>query len=227
MTEFEVEKISVFGNPNIGVYIFANDDYALVPPGLTEKDLRIIEKTLKVQLIELKIVDSTLLGLFINGNNHALVIPPIAKEYEIEKLKKEVDMPVYVINSKLTAMGNVILANDNFALLHPDMKEHLKTVSEALGVPAECGTIAKIPTVGSAAVFNDKGGLVHPEIEDWEAEELSKKFKVPVDVGTVNYGVPYVKMGIVANNKGVLVGESTTGPELARIVQVLSGELER
>ncbi|UXD21850.1 translation initiation factor 6 [Ignicoccus pacificus DSM 13166] len=225
--EFEVARISVFGNPNIGVYIFANDDFALIPPGQTEKVVKTVEETLRVRVIEMKIVDSSLLGLFIAGNNHAILVPSIAKEYEIEKLKKEVDLPVHVIPGRLTALGNVVLTNDHYALLHPEMEGLKKTISNALGVPAETGTIAKIPTVGSAAVFNDKGGLVHPEVSDEEAEELSQKFKVPVDVGTVNYGVPYVKMGVVANNKGALVGEQTTGPELARITQVLSGALGR
>jgi translation initiation factor 6 len=225
--EFEIEKITVFGNPNIGVYIFANDDFALIPSNQTEKTISAIEKALKVRVIEAKIVDSNLLGLFIAGNNHAIIVPSIAKDYEIDAIKKEVDLPVNVLNSRLTAMGNVILTNDYYALLHPEMTPHVETVSKMLGVPAGTGTVAKVPTVGSAAVFNDKGGLVHPEITDEEAEELSRKFKVPVDVGTVNYGVPYVKMGIVANNKGAVVGENTTGPELARIEQVLSGRLGR
>jgi len=224
---FEISKINVFGNPNIGVYLFANDDYALVPPGLTEKTLLTIERTLKTDIVEMKIVESSLIGLFVSGNNHALILPSIAKPYEVEKLKEELDLPIYIVNSKLTAMGNIILANEHYALVHPEMKQHVDFISKALGVPAETGTIAKIPTVGSAAVFNDKGGLVHPEISPSEAEELSKKFKVPVDVGTVNYGVPYVRMGIVCNNKGALVGDTTSGPELARIEQVLSGRLRR
>jgi translation initiation factor 6 len=165
--------------------------------------------------------------LFINGNNHALLIPSIAKEYEVEKLKGEVDLPVHVVPGRLTALGNNVLTNDHYALLHPEMEQMAQKISQMLGVPAETGTIANIPTVGSAAVFNNKGGIVHPDVRDEEAEELSKKFKVPIDVATVNYGVPYVKMGVVANNKGVLVGDQTTGPELARIVQVLSGELKR
>jgi translation initiation factor 6 len=222
--QFEIEAISVFGNPNVGVYIFANDDFAIVPPGLKEQTLKKIERALRVRIVEAKVADSTLIGLFVSGNNHAVIVPSIIKEYELEKLKKEVDLPVKVVHSKLTAMGNIILCNDKFALLHPDMKRWLEEVSKTLGVPAETGTIAHVPTVGSVAVINDKGGIVHPDASDEELDELEKKFQVRLDVGTVNYGVPYVKTGLVANNKGAVVGELTTGVEMARIVQALSGE---
>jgi translation initiation factor 6 len=39
-------------------------------------------------------------------------------------------------------------------------------------------------------------------------------FKVPVDVGTVNCGIPYVATGLVANSNGAVVGLLTTGPEM-------------
>ncbi|NPA84591.1 MAG: translation initiation factor IF-6 [Crenarchaeota archaeon] len=222
---FEIEAISIFGNPNIGIYMFANDDFALVPPGLKEQTLKKIERALRVRIIETKVADSALIGLFVSGNNHALILPSLTKEYELEKLKKEIDLPIKVLYSKLTAMGNVILTNNKFALLHPDMKRWVEEVSKALGVPAETGTIAHVPTVGSMAVINDKGGIVHPDATDEELDELEKKFKVRLEVGTVNYGVPYVKTGLVANNKGAVVGELTTGIEMARIAKALSGEL--
>ncbi|ABU81471.1 translation initiation factor IF-6 [Ignicoccus hospitalis] len=221
---FDVVPISIFGNPNIGVYMFANDDFALIPPGVKEDVVKKVESALKVTVVEAKVADSTLLGLFVNGNNHALVVPSIIKEYELENLKRELDLPIKVVYSKLTAMGNVILCNDKFALFHPEMSNWVKDVTEVLGVPGETGTIAGVPTVGSVAVINDKGGLVHPDASDEELNELEKKFQVVLDIGTVNYGVPYVKTGLVANNKGAVVGDLTTGVEMARVARALSGE---
>ena len=221
---FDVTPISVFGNPNVGIYIFANDDFALVPPGLKEETLKKIETTLRVRIVEAKVADSALLGLFVNGNNHALVLPSIVKDYELERLKREVDLPIKIVHSKLTAMGNVILCNDKFALLHPDMRNWIEDVTKVLGVPGELGTIANVPTVGSVAVINDRGGLVHPGASDEELDVLEKKFQIILDVGTVNYGVPYVKTGLVANNKGAVVGDLTTGVEMARIAKALAGE---
>jgi len=40
-------------------------------------------------------------------------------------------------------------------------------------------------------------------------------------VGTVNRGISLIRSGIVANNKGAVVGDSTTGFEMMRITEVL------
>ncbi len=221
----EIEKLSLFGNSNIGIYLFTNDDLTLVPPGLREKEISIISKVLKTRIIEARVAGSFLLGIFVAGNNHAIILPRIVREMEVEKIKREVDVPVYVVNSLPTAMGNVILTNDNYAYLHPDMAPTKDIVSKALGVPAETKYVANLPTVGSAAVVTNKGGIVHPEAKEDEIIEMSEKFRVPVSISTVNFGVPFVKVGVVANVHGVLVGEETSGPEMARIEQALAGKL--
>ena len=40
-------------------------------------------------------------------------------------------------------------------------------------------------------------------------------------VTTINRGIPYVKIGLVANSGGAICGKTTTGPELMRIKNVL------
>jgi len=42
-----------------------------------------------------------------------------------------------------------------------------------------------------------------------------------VDVGTVNFGSPLVGSGILANSRGYVAGDETTGPELGRIEDAL------
>jgi len=76
--------------------------------------------------------------------------------------------------------------------------------------------------VGSAAVVTDEGGLVHPDATDEELEKLSDFFGVDVDIGTVNFGVAFIKTGLVANNYGALVGANTTGPEIMRVMKALN-----
>jgi translation initiation factor 6 len=45
--------------------------------------------------------------------------------------------------------------------------------------------------------------------------------KVPVDLGTINCGIPYVGMGLIANSHGAVAGFVTTGPELFILGQAL------
>ena len=67
------------------------------------------------------------------------------------------------METKKTAYGNLVLANDKGALCDPRMKEpQIKEISEALGVEVFPGQIAGLPYVGSLAVATNKGVLAHP-----------------------------------------------------------------
>lgn len=76
------------------------------------------------------------------------------------------------------------------------------------------GEIAGLPYVGSLGVATNKGVLVHPLLKDSERKLLENMLKVPVDVGTVNCGVPYVGTGLIGNRHAVVAGSLTTGPEM-------------
>ena len=56
----------------------------------------------------------------------------------------------------------------------------------------------------------------------WQEQRvLGDVLKVPVDVGTVNGGVPYVGTGLLGNSYGAVAGLLTTGPEMFIIGQAL------
>ena len=129
---------------------------------------------------------------------------------------------VLVIKDKFNAAGNNILANDYGAIVHPMMgDETIKDIKGVMDVEVERGTIAGIKTVGMAAVVTNRGMLCHPKIEDDEKRNLEELFSVPVSIGTVNHGVPYVGAGMVANGKGAIMGSKTTGIEMGRIEDAL------
>ena len=221
-----LNKLSIHGNVNIGIYIFANDTFAIVPKGTDRKIIDIIAETLNVDVIEARISDLSIIGVMVAGNNNGLILPRIIKESEIHDLKKALakyDINIAIVESKYTAMGNLILANDNAAVVYPGFEEEaLNTIKETLGVETIVKKyIAGIPVVGSVGVITNKGGILHPGTSDSELDELEKIFKVPLMTGTVNFGVVFLRSGLVANTHGVLVGENTTGPEIVRIQEAL------
>jgi len=119
-------------------------------------------------------------------------------------------------------LGNLILANDNGAVIHPGVSESLaRTVADTLSVDTVPASIGGLPYVGSLAVATNKGVLAHHSITDHERAVIEKALKVPVDAGTVNGGVPYVRAGLLANSRGAIVGPLTTGPELMAITRSL------
>jgi len=127
------------------------------------------------------------------------------------------------METKRTAYGNMVLANDNGALVDPQIsRSAIKQISETLQVEVDTGKIGGLPYVGSLAVATNKGVLASPLIRDNEKKVLEEILKVPVDVGTVNCGVPIVHSGLMANSHDAVVGSMTTGPELVILGQALS-----
>jgi translation initiation factor 6 len=173
-----------------------------------------IDEILKVPVTKKSIMNTNFVGLFTAGNSKTLLVPELAG-------KLKVNIPVKVIKSKYTCLGNLILCNDHGALVSPLLKKQLSAISKALEVKAEVGTIAGLSVVGSCGLANNQGCIVHPDIKKTEAEQIEKVLGVEVDRGTLNHGSPYVGACALANSKGVLVGVLTTSPELVRIEETL------
>jgi len=224
--KFEVAKLSINGNPNIGVYIHASDSYILIPPGLAEKEVSIIRETLRVDnVVELTIFNMRLLGVLVAGNSNGILVPKTISEDELRKLKASLgDVNIAVLDTMENALGNLVVANSRAALVYPHFEPKVvKVIEDTLGVEAHRASVGGITVVGSVVVVTDRGGLVCPEASEDEVKMLSSLFKVPVLQGTVNFGVSFIRAGLVANSRGALVGEDTTGPEIARIQMALGG----
>jgi translation initiation factor 6 len=144
-----------------------------------------------------------------------MLLPNYVREEELTQIKSAFEGNITIMETKKTAYGNLVLANDKGAVVDPRFKEsEIKQISEALGVEAVPTEIAGLPYVGSLAVATNKGVLAHPLLKDEERKILENVFKVPVDVGTINCGVPYVGTGLLANSHAAVAGSMTTGPEM-------------
>jgi len=217
----EIEKLRIYGSPHIGVYVFVNNHIAIIPPGVEEKIKNVISEVLNVDVVESKIAGSILIGVLIAGNDNGLILPRTLRDDEYEFLKKNTakyGLNLYISRSKVTALGNVFLVNNNACIVGKEFEqEELKQVSDVLDVEVYHRNILELPIPGSLAVVNDKGGVIHPDVSDSELEDVSKFLRVGLERATVNSGVPFIKSGLIVNNKGIIVGENTTGPEILRI----------
>ena len=208
-------------NPNLGVFCRANDDVIFVRKGLSKSVKKKISSALGVKLLELNIADATIIGSLLTFNSKGAVVTDFVDDESIKIIKNQ-DLDVCVISDKYNAAGNDILVNDKGALVHPDMDANsLKMIEKVFDVPVCKGTIGDLKTVGMAAVVTNKGLLCHPKASEEEKRTLEKIFGVNVMIGTVNHGVPLIGSGLVANTKGALVGNLTTGIELGRIEEAL------
>jgi len=156
------------------------------------------------------------------GNSNGLIVSPYIFSHELDIIREH-DINVEIIPDKLTAIGNVIVANDNGAIVHPGLSDESKRIlRKTLEVELVESTIAGFDIVGSAVAATNKGALVHPDASEDELELVEDALGVPAKIGTVNRGVKLVGACIIANSRGVIVGNKTTGPELARIDQVFN-----
>lgn len=208
-------------NPNLGVYCRTNEDICFIRKGLSKKIKNKISTTLEVDLIELSIADASIIGSLLSFNSNGVIVTDFVDSDTIKTLKDH-SFEVCVINDKLNAVGNDILVNDHAALVHPDLNEEsIQDIKEVLKVPIYNGTIGSLKTVGMAAVVTNIGFLCHPKASDEEIRNIEKIFNKNVMIGTVNHGSPIIGSGIVANSKGAIIGDRTTGIELGRIEEAL------
>jgi len=209
----------VYRNPNIGMFIRANDRYAFAPSNIAATKARELARKLNVQVIRLALTYSLLIGPFIALNNRGLLLPRIAFEEGVRELKRRLDMHVEVLDIRPTCLGNLIAANSRAALVSKEVaREAFAKIRDALEVESvEHFSAAGYHQVGSVLVVNDAGGVIHPEATSEEVSRAEELLGVKLEPATVNGGVPFVSSGLVANNSAALVGALTTGPELAAI----------
>jgi len=219
-----ISLLDIRGSPNIGVYTLTTDLYTVLPIEVSEAKKETIKKFLNTEIIYTSIGDSTLLGVLSRANSNGVLVPYYTHDEEIEKIRKAVDVNVVKMDCNKTALGNLVLANDRGVVVDPELTEEkgvVKQIEDALGVEVVQGTIVGLPYVGSLAVATNKGVLTHPMLREDERKLLEDVLKVPVEVGTVNRGVPFVASGLMANSFGVLAGFITTGPEIVMLSQSL------
>ena len=212
----------VFGNASIGVYSLVNDRIAIIPPQVPESKRQKVEEWLKVKVVATTVGKSVITGALACSNSNGVILPPFAQEEEIEAIKSASDLNVTVMDTKKTAYGNLVLANDKGAVADPRLKRGVvNKIADTLGVEVVSNEIAGLPYVGSLATATNKGVLAHPMLKDGERKVLKDVLKVHVDVGTINCGIPYVATGLLGNSNGAVAGLLTTGPEMFIIGQAL------
>jgi len=187
----------------------------MIPKMVPLKKAERTAEWLKVQLIHTSISGSVLVGALACANSNGILLPNSVSAEELDTIKSLFKGNITVMETKKTAYGNLVLANDKGAVVDPRFKEpEIRQIADTLGVETVPAAIAGLPYVGSLAVATNKGILAHPMLQDEEKKTLETVFKVPVDVGTINCGIPYAGTGLIGNKHAAVAGSMTTGPEM-------------
>jgi translation initiation factor 6 len=217
-----VLRAAFSGSSYVGVFARATDDLLLIRPDVDDSLRENIAAELSVPAVPTTVGASGTVGALAAGNGNGLVVSSRIRDRERDRIAEATDRPVTELPGRINAAGNVVLATDEGAYVHPDLpRKAVRAVREGLDVPVERGTLGGVATVGTAAVATSRGVLCHPKSTDEELDRLEEILGVPADIGTINYGAPLVGSGLIANRHGYVVGQETTGPELGRIDSAL------
>ena len=214
------KRLKIAGSALLGVFACCTEGAVLVPLETTSGAARTLERYLGIVPEKMTVAGSSVIGSLVCGNSHGFILTPHASDEDLARFSSF--GRVARLPGKISAAGNVILANDTAAMVHPGLSDRAcDSISKTLGVDLLRGTIGGLKTVGMTSSVTNRGVLAHPRLTETELGDLEDLFRLPVDVGTVNFGSPLVGSGILANSRGYVAGDETTGPELGRIEDAL------
>jgi translation initiation factor 6 len=208
-------RYDLYKSPNVGIFAKSNDSIVLLPYGYAETKSKKLIDYLQVEPVFVSIAGNRLIGPMVVLNNKGMILPSLASDDEITYLKQMTGLNIGRLESKHTAVGNLISANDYGAIVSPLFKgEFDKQIEDILGTNVHTMAVADFNQTGSMIVSNNHGAAIHPKASEKEIETVSSILKVDVEPLTINGGIPYLSSGIICNSKSMIVGSLTTGPEL-------------
>ncbi len=216
-----LKRVDIVGNPNIGVFILATDDVAIVPYNLLDEKAEIIKETLNVDVVKSSVSGSHLIGSLSVANSNGIVVSPHVLDREVEQFEK-LGFNVARVPGEYTALGNIVAANDNGAIASPFLSdEAVHVIEETLDVDVFSKDIAGSDIVGSLIKVTNKGFLMSSQAVKSEINFAQEVFGVEGNIGTVGKGISLVGACSIANSNGAIVAKDSTGPEMARVEEAL------
>jgi len=219
----DIIKFDVYRGPNIGIYTKVNDEFVFVPNGFASSKSEKLAEYLQTDYIVTSVADTRLLGILMVVNNHGILMPNTCSEEELVKIKKKTDLNVDILDVKFNALGNMMSVNDKGGIVSPSLpKESLQKIEDVLDIEVLQKKIAGFHQVGAVMATSQSGGIVHPETDDEDVKIISDILGVKVEPSTINGGLPYLSSGILVNNKSMVVGSLTNGPEIMMLTRAFT-----
>ena len=216
-----LKRVDIVGNPNIGVFILATDDLAIVPYNLLDEKADIIKEALDVDVVKSSISGCSLIGSLAVANSNGMVVSPHVLDREIKQFE-DLGINVATVPGQYTALGNIVAANDKGAIVSPFLSEEaINVIEETLDVNVEATSMVGSDIIGSMIQVTNKGFLISSKAIQSEISFAQEVFGVEGDIGTVGSGISLVGACSIANSNGAIVAKDSTGPEMARVEEAL------
>ncbi|HDR53579.1 MAG TPA: hypothetical protein ENN60_02840 [archaeon] len=211
-----IAHLKAYGSGLLGLFLFrAGDRLYYDLPFRKEADLTKVCEAAGLEPAGIRFF-SPLVGIFNAGNRHGVVCGAEECSQNFQGAT--------VIQTRYTALGNLILVNDKGALIAPVLEGELKVLAKALGVPCTVGTLAGLQTVGTLGLANNRGAVVHPETTEAEMELVKKALKLEtVGPGTAAKS-GFVGAMAIATDRALILSPEILTPEMVQMADLLGVE---
>ena len=125
----------------------ATDGCVLVRPDLDGDLVSAVAAELDVPAVETTVGGSSTVGSLAVGNANGLLVSSRVRERERERIEAATDLAVGTLPGRINAAGNVVLANDHGAYVHPDLSREAGRLLDALALPVENAAADEQPRV--------------------------------------------------------------------------------
>jgi translation initiation factor 6 len=213
-----VIKLDYERSNEIGVFMKLTNSFCIIPYNAPKKFFNILSTELgnRYPIVKTYICNTRCIGSLVIGNSKGLLLPNQTSNSEMMNLREFLPSHITIkkIKNNIMALGNCVALNDYTALVNPELdSETQELLSDTLGVEVFKVSIGSHNNIGSYCVFNNKGGVVFPNITNEDQEEISSLLNIPLLTSTVNCGSVLISSGAVCNDFSSFTGFNSTHSE--------------
>ena len=213
------------GDPNVGMYVVASDEYVIASNELSINALRNIEKVLGARPVRLSVSGVGVIGALIASTSKGLIVPSIISEEE-EKVLYRNDIPFIKVDTRYTALGNNLLIGRKGGVASPLIEDRvIDMIRDEYGFSLVKKRVAGLNTPGSLGVVSNGRALIGRIVSEKELLELRRVLGVEITTGSLNMGSSFIRSGIVVNRYGYIVSKYSGGAEIAIADQAFTQNL--
>ena len=177
-----------------------------------------------MSVIKASIYGNSYVGIFGYATDSFCLIGKGTPTKKMEQIKKALDVEMIELTIDSSQLvGIYAIVNDKIAIINPGYtKKEENIIRDTLDVEVIKMSIGGFNTVGANNIMTNKGIVFNNRIKEEEIERLEEAIGLTGEQSTANLGSLNIGLSTIANSKGLVVGETTTGYELARIANSLN-----
>ncbi|MGC9133053.1 MAG: hypothetical protein ACP5GJ_01440 [Nanopusillaceae archaeon] len=198
--------------PSIGLVLHLFDDFMIT----SKKE----EKNIEKMGIDIKkyYINSTIISPYFIEYEGKIFISKNSPE-ELKNILKE-KFDIVEVDTIENLIGNIYLIGKNGIIYSRGKEKDVELLSKKLSLPAY--KIKAKYLIGSISKVYKNKLMISQELNDKIIKKIEEITGYKIDVGSINFGSPYLRYGIEINKDYIIIGKYSTGHEIVKIEEFFS-----